>query len=344
MKRKIVRLISSILIAVIAVACLWYFRPVDIYELAPGMEVDKISATLIRNGGGASLEDRTFYIEQGEEGFEDMLSRMEELRFRRPPTNLLLYPFPFLEGIFDSKAHVIEDHEYQLSITLLGEDDFWYLDLYCDVDRWDYINFERRGLFSLVGTGETKNSKVLGDELWAMAEPKPEPEQNVLIQNLSYELPEGLTIGEYDPIIAAGGYLLLPYVYFNESNSAPEYWKSAGAISCFPAKGAVEWDNDEIIDVNLHINHTSYEKIGPIQNMFLPAYLLKAEHDLMTLPELMEYEESGCSDTIDVTSEYWYVVLAEPEAEFGFLVSLATREYTKEEMIDFVSSFSASDI
>lgn len=169
MKRKIVRSISSILIAVIAVACLWYFRPVDIYELAPGMEVDKISATLIRNGG-ASLEDRTFYMERGEEGFEDMLSRMEELRFRRPPTNLLLYPFPFLEGIFDPKVDVIEDHEYQLSITLLGEDGFWYLDLYCDVDRWDYINFERRGLFSLVGTGETKNSKVLGDELWAMAE------------------------------------------------------------------------------------------------------------------------------------------------------------------------------
>ena len=164
-------------------------------------------------------------------------------------------------------------------------------------------------------------------------------DRRTFIQGLSYDLPEGLRLGEYDSTIEAGGFLLLPYAYFNEGDSAPEYWKSAGSISCFPAKGAIEWANDEINDVNLHVNHTSYEKIGPIKNMFWPAYLLKAEHDLMTHPELMEYEESGSPDNIDTTSEYWYVVFAEPETAYGLLVSLATREYTKEDMITFASSF-----
>ena len=178
---------SKIIVAVLVISGLWYYRPVDIYELAPGMEVDKISATLICNGGGASLEERSFYLERGEEGFEDMLSRMEELRFRRPPTNFLLYPFPFLEGLFDPKVQVIEDYEYHICIALTGEyTDVWNLHLDCDFDRWDYIDFDRYIQLSLVGSGETKNPKALGDELWAMAEPKPEPERNVLIQNLSY--------------------------------------------------------------------------------------------------------------------------------------------------------------
>lgn len=187
MKGKHLKPIWILLITVLVISGLWYYRPVDIYELAPGMEVDKISATLICNGGGASLEERSFYLERGEEGFEDMLSRIEELRFRRPPTNFLLYPFPFLEGLFDPKVQVIEDYEYHICIALTGEyTDVWNLHLDCDFDRWDYIDFDRHIQLSLVGSGETKNPKALGDELWAMAEPKPEPERNVLIQNLSY--------------------------------------------------------------------------------------------------------------------------------------------------------------
>ncbi len=162
--------------------------------------------------------------------------------------------------------------------------------------------------------------------------------EETFVQVLADALPEGVTIGTYDPKIEEGGCLLLPYIYENEAESTPKQWKSSGIVARYRTKDRVIWQGNEIIDVSAEDNHTTYEKIGFLPNLAHPAYLLKADHDLQSASQSESYEKSGKVEHMDTTSTYWYVVFAEPDAEFGYIVALSADAYTKEEMITFASN------
>ena len=159
-----------LLLSLVLLWGLWYARPLDIYELEPGLHVDAVSVSLIRDNGGADVEDRHLYLKQDDAGYEELLSQMESLRFRRPPTNLLLYAFPALEGLFTQGPHVIHGHEYIMAISF-GEQDAseWNLHLACSFDRWRMVD---QGIhFPLLGAGAAKDNRAFGDTLWDMLAP-----------------------------------------------------------------------------------------------------------------------------------------------------------------------------
>jgi len=79
-------------IPVLALGCLWYSRPVDIYGLAPGMrEPDHIHLYIQELDPAAGRYSRDLTPEDLE--WDTVLEQVQALRFRRPPWNA---PLQFL--------------------------------------------------------------------------------------------------------------------------------------------------------------------------------------------------------------------------------------------------------
>lgn len=110
-------------------------------------------------------------------------------------------------------------------------------------------------------------------------------------------------------------------------------------ISRFYTDGLIDWDGEEISAVHDYSNHSVMELIGSAEGLSMPGYIVKGSHDLYTAVEQWEMEESGVSlDDKELTSEYWYVYMAEPDKEFGCVISLNAKNYTMEDAIEFAKS------
>lgn len=171
-KKRKLRITAVIILAVTVAALFWYYRPVGIYDLEPEMDVDIISISLIRNGGGSDMEDRSLHLERGDEGFEETLEQIEAFQFRRPPTNLVVQALPFLADLGPAKVKTIEDYEYHIYISLANEaSEIWDCSLSCWFDEWEYRDFDRSISLPLTANGEAKDARALGDHFWKMAHP-----------------------------------------------------------------------------------------------------------------------------------------------------------------------------
>lgn len=165
------------------------------------------------------------------------------------------------------------------------------------------------------------------------------PEGDLIAQNISFALPEGLTADTYDFEIGySGGCLLLPEAYEEyEKEVTPPEWVASGSIFRFPAD-MITWDGDSIKRVDVYWNHTNEEVLGSVSGMAAPAYMMKMQHDLYTSAGLSALEESGEKIPEDMQSEYWYVFMANPGDEFGYAVSLNTKNFDEEDILQFAGS------
>ena len=84
------------LLAAALVAALWYKRPLNIRQVTGITEPEEISVTILRRNADMDLEQRDLTLSAGDEGFDALLARLEEIEFRRPPTNLIRMALPFL--------------------------------------------------------------------------------------------------------------------------------------------------------------------------------------------------------------------------------------------------------
>lgn len=164
-----------------------------------------------------------------------------------------------------------------------------------------------------------------------------------LQDDISYELPEGLTESVYRADLGfAGAVLLQPdayEVYGDENSYAPAEWTAAGMISRFYTADLVVWDGDVIQEIHPFFNHTSEEALGSVDGLAAPGFLQKCNHDLYTIPELDELAEQGIEiPESETTSDFWYVYLAKPGEEIGFVVSLNAKNFTREDAIAFAGS------
>lgn len=160
-----------------------------------------------------------------------------------------------------------------------------------------------------------------------------------ICDEITFTIPEGLVLEDYNADIGyAGGCLLTPLAY-ESGEYVPENWKAAGLLGRFRADGLVEWDGEQIKSVASFLNHSAMEPIGSVEDLFLPGYVLKGSHDLYTAAELGELEEQGIElSTIETTSEYWYIFMAEPDSEFGYVISLNAKNYSMEDAVEFAGS------
>lgn len=175
MKReKIFYITAIVLLVVVLIGCLYYKRPLDINELTGVANPDDISISIILRDENMDLQQRDLTLSAGDEGFDELLTQLEEIKFRRPPTNLVRIALPFLPELGESSKEW-EDGDFQhlvISLSQPGEGEtriqghvrFW-------IDEWEYRDFDRAIMLPLA----VENSKATGQDLcaqlWDMATP-----------------------------------------------------------------------------------------------------------------------------------------------------------------------------
>lgn len=177
MKRdKLYYIVVIAVLAVILVAALIYKRPLDIRQITGVTEPEEISAFLLRRDGDTDLEAHVDLL-AGVEGFDSLLARLEEIQFRRPPTNLIRIALPLrgLPGFYRGETKEAEDGEFQrLILYLSGTDESGESvngKVTFEVDQWEYWNFDREVALNLAVVDSKETGQALCAELWEMAQP-----------------------------------------------------------------------------------------------------------------------------------------------------------------------------
>ncbi len=158
-----------------------------------------------------------------------------------------------------------------------------------------------------------------------------------IMNEIVFGLPEGLILDTYHANIGfEGGRLILPMEYdvYNEE-TAPDSWRSAGMVSRFTQEYFLQWNGERIERFSSYDNHTLTEIVEQVDGLYAPALLMSVEHDLYTAAEQAEMIEEGIDiHSIETTSKYWYLIIAEPGKEYGYVITLNQKNFTKEDILE----------
>ena len=163
----------AVLVAVLILG-LWYKQPKTIREITGIAAPDNIHISIIRFDEQINMEQRKLALSAGDEGFDALMAQLDELEFRRPPTNLLYIALPFLTELGESTKEW-EDGDFQhLYITLStstqgepwssGEVSFW-------IDQWSYRDYEHDLTLPLAVVDSKETGQALCAQLWEISQP-----------------------------------------------------------------------------------------------------------------------------------------------------------------------------
>lgn len=160
-----------------------------------------------------------------------------------------------------------------------------------------------------------------------------------LQEDVTFQVPKGLTLENYDATVGDyGGCLLTPDAY--EGDFAPDEWKAAGYVMRFSTQNnegslGVLWQGDQISDVTIQWNHTVVKRLGNLSGLASSAYLIQTEHDLYTAAEWSELESTENAEPV---SKYWCIMMARKGDAYGYAIALNAKNYTKEDAIAFAKT------
>ncbi|MGI5987344.1 MAG: hypothetical protein ACOX7M_04320 [Dysosmobacter sp.] len=163
----------AVLVAVLILG-LWYKQPKTIREITGIAAPDNIHISIIRFDEQINMEQRKLHLSAGDEGFDALMAQLDQLEFRRPPTNLLYIALPFLTELGESTKEW-EDGDFQhLYITLStstqgepwpsGEVSFW-------IDQWSYRDYEHSLTLPLAVVDGKETGQALCAQLWEISQP-----------------------------------------------------------------------------------------------------------------------------------------------------------------------------
>ena len=163
----------AVLVAVLILG-LWYKQPKTIREITGIAAPDNIHISIIRFDEQINMEQRKLHLSAGDEGFDALMAQLDQLEFRRPPTNLLYIALPFLTELGESTKEW-EDGDFQhLYITLStstqgepwssGEVSFW-------IDQWSYRDYEHDLTLPLAVVDSKETGQALCAQLWEISQP-----------------------------------------------------------------------------------------------------------------------------------------------------------------------------
>ena len=149
------------LLALLALWCLWYARPVDIYFLLGDVSPDWTQASVMELGAFNGSQAWQLYPETPQEAAEltaDVLAELEGLRFRRSPLEPLLRVLPPMgrgpiRGEAGKKEYNIYLHFYSLQSA--GDWDT-LLALQVFVGQWSYGPYLNLPLYVSHGREESR--------------------------------------------------------------------------------------------------------------------------------------------------------------------------------------------
>lgn len=175
MKREKIFYTAAIVLLVAAlIGCLYYKRPLDIKTLTGVTEPDNIYISIILTDEDMDLQQRDLTLSAGDEGFDELLDRLEEIQFRRPPTNLIRIALPFLPELGESSKEW-EDGDFQHLYILLSQPDgngnrtTGHVEFF--IDEWEYRDFDRALMLPLAVADSKETGQNLCAELWDKATP-----------------------------------------------------------------------------------------------------------------------------------------------------------------------------
>lgn len=165
---------AIVLLVAALILGLWYKQPKTIREITGIAAPDNIHISITRFDEQINMEQRKLALSAGDEGFDALMAQLDELEFRRPPTNLLYIALPFLTELGESTKEW-EDGDFQhLYITLStstqgepwssGEVSFW-------IDQWSYRDYEHDLTLPLAVVDSKETGQALCAQLREISQP-----------------------------------------------------------------------------------------------------------------------------------------------------------------------------
>ncbi len=145
----------------------------------------------------------------------------------------------------------------------------------------------------------------------------------------------------------SSGVLILPQAYevYESELFAPHEWYHSGFFSVIDSdlwsQMRWEWTDGKLLPATalLRDNHTSGEMIEAVEGLEKQACIFLVTHDLYTAAGSMALEEQGIDmSKVELTSEYWYIIMGSKEDEMGYCLALTTKDFSKEEAIEIAKS------
>lgn len=93
---------AIVLLVAVLILGLWYKQPKTIREITGIAEPDDIHISIMLLDENLNAEQRELTLSAGDDGFDALMAQLNQLEFRRPPTNLLRIALPFLPGLDES--------------------------------------------------------------------------------------------------------------------------------------------------------------------------------------------------------------------------------------------------
>lgn len=119
-----------------------------------------------------------------------------------------------------------------------------------------------------------------------------------------------------------------------------KYMISAGYIQKFNTSDDWGKIKDGKIQQVYFDNHSNVEDYGKVDGLCAPGYLIKVDYDLYSAAALEKEKNNGTNILeIDQTGQYWVLYLVKENKKTGYILALNTRNYTKEDMIEWAKSF-----
>lgn len=162
------RLAAGVIVVILVAAAAWYTRPVDLYALEPELEDPQDLSCLLLRYTDNIAEDATRTLDlTAEDGevYQQVLSQLEALRFRRLPLGGLIQSF------WDSQGHTISPGDFEAHYQL--SDGTHYLLLQCRMGWWQVTTYDSHGLRfrAIMLCGGADATAALHESIWELAQP-----------------------------------------------------------------------------------------------------------------------------------------------------------------------------
>lgn len=159
----------------------------------------------------------------------------------------------------------------------------------------------------------------------------------------SYTLPKGdqLSANPFSANVGTLGGQTFTWIGGTESgesklqseHSYPPEWGSAAAIYRIESIFS-EFSDGKLTDVWLMQNHCALEVLETVEGGEEQALLCSFECDLLTAAEIGEAEANGITlSEEDMTGKFWYVCFGREQSEYGYVLMLNQKYFTKDEAI-----------
>ena len=151
------------IIALSAAWCLWYARPVDIHFLMGNQQADIIGGTVWPQFNFPKMTTAEVEFHAGTPEMDELMERLESLRFHRSPLEPLLRILPPGGKV----TEIDPEKDYRIYLIAFTEDDEVLTQMQFNYDAWNYGSTCTLPLF--VSGGQEKG-RELGAWLWQTAE------------------------------------------------------------------------------------------------------------------------------------------------------------------------------